>query len=171
MCPPDLFRFCPRCAAPATTPGANPFRCGGCGLRYYFNPCVAAAGYLFDPRGRVLLARRANDPAAGKLAVPGGFVDAYETAEDALRRETREEVGLEIGDIRYLTSTVNRYHYAGVEYPVCDLIFTATAVAPEQARPLDAVTGIEWRLPADVDPAKLAFDSLRAGLAKLVNGS
>ena len=104
----------------------------------------------------------------GTLAVPGGFVDAYETAEDALRRETREEVGLEIADIRYLNSTVNRYRYARIEYPVCDLIFTATALRPEQARPLDAVAGIEWRLPADVDPAELAFDSLRAGLAVLL---
>lgn len=168
MRPPELFRFCPRCAAPAAGVGANPFRCGACDLRYFFNPCLAAAGYLSDPLGRVLLIRRAREPQAGKLAIPGGFVDAYETAEEALRRETREEVGLEIADPRYLTSTVNRYPYAGVEYPVCDLIFAATAVAPEQARPLDGVAGIEWRLPADVDPAELAFDSLRAGLAKLV---
>ena len=167
MRPPDLFHFCPRCAAPAT-PGANPFVCGGCSLRYFFNPTVAAAGYLSDPAGRVLLIRRAKDPAAGKLAVPGGFIDIGETAEAALRRETREEVGLEVAGVRYLTSTVNRYLYAGVEYPVCDLVFAATAVEPERAQPLDAVAGIVWRLPQDIDPAELAFDSLRAGLATLL---
>jgi 8-oxo-dGTP pyrophosphatase MutT (NUDIX family) len=97
-------------------------------------------------------------------------VDADETAENALRRETREEVGIEIADLRYLTSAVNRYQYAGIEYPVCDLVFAATAVAPEAARPLDAVAGIEWRHPADIDPDELAFDSLRAGLARLTGG-
>lgn len=167
MSPADLFRFCPRCAGPVA-PGSNPLVCGACGFRYFFNPTVAAAGYLFDPAGRVLLIRRAKEPAAGKLAVPGGFVDIGETAEEALRRETREEVGLEVADLRYLTSTTNRYLYAGVEYPVCDLVFAATALEPGRARPLDAVAGIEWVHPRDIDPAELAFDSLRAGLATLV---
>ncbi len=168
MHPPELFRFCPSCAAPVPTVGVNPFRCAACNLRYFFNPCLAAAGYLFDPLGRVLLIRRARPPQAGKLAIPGGFVDAYETAEEALRRETREEVGLEIADPRYLTSMINCYPYDGVEYPVCDLIFAATAISPEQAQSLDGVAGIEWRLPVDIDPAELAFPSLVRGLEVLV---
>jgi mutator protein MutT len=167
MTPPDTFAFCPRCAAPAAAPGANPFACAACGHRYYFNPSVAAAGFLFDPLGRVLLIRRAKDPQAGKLAVPGGFVDVGETAEEALRRETREEVGLEVADLRYLTSVVNRYRYAGIEYPVCDLVFAATAVEPDRAAALDGVAGFEWRRPREVDPTELAFDSLRVGLIKL----
>ena len=48
------------------------------------------------------------------------------------------------------------------------LIFTAVAVEPHHARPLDAVAGIEWRAVADVDPDDLAFPSLRMGWEKLV---
>ena len=169
MLPADLFRFCPRCGAPrpADNAGAVPYSCGGCGLVYFFNPTVAAAAWVFDAAGRALLIRRARDPAMGKLAIPGGFVDPGETADAALRREIREEVGLEVDGVAYLTSFPNRYHYRDVTYPVLDLVFTARAVAPGDARPLDGVAGLEWRHPAAVDPAELAFPSIVESLGLL----
>jgi ADP-ribose pyrophosphatase YjhB (NUDIX family) len=173
MLPAEMFRFCPRCGAdrPADNAGQVPFRCAACGLVYFFNPTVAAAAWLFDAAGRVLLFRRTHDPAKGKFAIPGGFVDIGETAEGALRREVREEVGLEVSDVRVLTSFPNRYLYREVTYPVVDLIFTATAGAPESARPLDAVSGIEWKHPTEIDPADLAFPSLVESLKLLTSRS
>ena len=45
MVPAEMFRFCPRCAAPrpAENVGRIPLRCPACGLVFYFNPTVAAA--------------------------------------------------------------------------------------------------------------------------------
>jgi ADP-ribose pyrophosphatase YjhB (NUDIX family) len=166
MLPADLFRHCPRCGAarPADNAGKIPFRCGGCGLVFYFNPTVAAAAFVFDPAGRALFIRREKDPAKGKLGIPGGFVDVGETHEQALRREVREEVGLELTNLAFLYSYPNRYEYREVTYPVLDLVFTADAVDPGSARPLDAVTGVEWYVPADVNPAELAFPSIRESI-------
>lgn len=169
MRPADLFRFCPRCGAarPADEVGRVPVRCGGCDLTLFLNPAVAAGAWLFDPAGRVLLIRRAHDPQKGKFGLPGGFLDPGESAEDGLRREVREEVGLEVEALTFLVSVPNRYEYKGVTYPVADLIFTARAVAPETARPLDGVAGIEWHRPAAIDPADLAFPSMRASVGLL----
>jgi ADP-ribose pyrophosphatase YjhB (NUDIX family) len=167
MRPSELFRFCPRCAAPraADALGHTPLRCGACGLTFYFNPTVAAAAFVFDAAGRVLLIRRAKDPAAGKFGVPGGFIDFGESAEDGMRREVREEVGLEVARPRFLVSFPNLYHYREVSYPVVDLYFAADAVDADRAKPLDGVAGIEWRRPADVPDAECAFDSMRVALA------
>lgn len=169
MQPVELFGYCPRCGQvrPAANRGQSPFRCEGCGLVYFFNPTVAAAACIFDEGGRLLFIRRAKDPSAGLLGVPGGFIDMGESAEEGLRREVREEVGLEVVDLRFLASFPNRYAYRDVLYPVVDLYFTARAVNPEQARPLDAVAGLAWRRPEEVSPAELAFDSLRAALRTL----
>jgi NADH pyrophosphatase NudC (nudix superfamily) len=86
MKPPiDHFIFCPRCGRPRVGGGrATVLHCAACDFLHHFNPAIAAGVFLFI--------RRAPDPAVGKLALPGGFVDFGETAEEALKREILEEV-------------------------------------------------------------------------------
>ena len=163
MLPIDQFRHCPRCGS-ATPTGANPFRCPACVFTYYFNPTVSAGAFLTDAAGRYLVIRRAKEPAKGLLGIPGGFIDIGEKAEDALRREVREEVGLEIDDVRFLGSFPNLYFYKDVTYPVCDLLFMGTALDPESARELDGVAGIEWRTLASLRDEEFAFESMKAAL-------
>jgi ADP-ribose pyrophosphatase YjhB (NUDIX family) len=167
MHPSELFRHCPRCGAAVPPPADRVLDCPACGFVYFFNPTVSAAAFLTDGAGRYLFIRRAKEPAKGTLAIPGGFIDIGETAEDALRREIREEVGVDIGPITFIGSWTNDYPYRGVTYPVVDLIFTAAAVDPAAARPLDAVAAIEWLALADVEPGELAFPSLRMGWERL----
>lgn len=58
-----------------------------------------AVGVIYDAQGRVLLAQRpADKPYAGYWEFPGGKIEAGETAEQALRRELHEELGIEIDD-------------------------------------------------------------------------
>ncbi|KWT64712.1 ADP-ribose pyrophosphatase [Hyphomicrobium sulfonivorans] len=56
-------------------------------------PRAAASAVLF--RGEsVLLVERGSDPDAGHWSLPGGTIEAGETAEEAARREAHEETGL-----------------------------------------------------------------------------
>jgi ADP-ribose pyrophosphatase len=166
MQPIQHFRHCPSCAAP-NTPGPNPLVCPACGFCFFFNPTVSAAAFVFDAAGRTLLLRRAKEPAKGLFGIPGGFIDFGETAETALHREVMEEVGIQVTGLTYLCSLPNEYHYRGVTYPVCDLVFTATAVNPEAAQSLDGVAGYEWRRLEEVREDELAFPSLKLGLQLL----
>ena len=57
-------------------------------------PRAGASAVLF--RGEsVLLTERGDGPSEGLWSLPGGSIEAGETAEDAARREVREETGLE----------------------------------------------------------------------------
>ena len=162
MEPAALFRFCPRCAAPrATAEPMQPFQCAGCGLHYYFNPCLAVAAILLGPDDRALFIRRAQEPAKGRLAVPGGFVDVGETAEVAMRREIKEEVNLEVGPLEFLCTAINEYRYRDVTYPVLDIGFLCRAVSTAPIAALDGVESYCWLRPDEVDLSEIAFPSIR----------
>lgn len=136
--------------------------CAACELHLYFNPGAATAAILLDRDDRVLLARRAHEPARGKLAFPGGFVDDGESAESGLRRELREEIGLEVDDLQFLLSHPNTYPYGGVIYPTLDFFFVARVESFAPARALDGVDGLLLLPVNDVKLEDLAFVSMQA---------
>ena len=90
--PLDKFVYCPVCGSQHFD--INNFkskRCQDCGFTYYANPCSATAAFIVNDRQEMLVVRRAKEPAKGTLDLPGGFVDMYETVEDGMRREIKEE--------------------------------------------------------------------------------
>lgn len=175
MTPADVFHHCPRCgrARDGEAPAGNAFDCAGCGFRFHFNVASATGVLLLDAAGRMLFIRRAKDPAKGMLAFPGGFTDPNETAEDALRREIQEEVGLEVASLAYLCSHPNPYLYRGITYPVLDLFFVAHLAESADALAVTAqvgeVDGYLWRAPSAVDPEELAFPSMRFAMRRYLS--
>jgi 8-oxo-dGTP diphosphatase len=67
------------------------------------NP-AAAVDFLIskDDNSKILLVRRKSDPFKGMLSIPGGFIKEGETAEDAMRREAKEETSLALEPIAIL---------------------------------------------------------------------
>jgi ADP-ribose pyrophosphatase YjhB (NUDIX family) len=171
MTPPlTHFAHCPRCGArqpeAARADAGGAFRCAACRFTLYFNAASAVAAILVRPDGDALFIRRAKDPGKGRLGMPGGFVDAGESAEGALTREIREEVGLEVAGLHYLSSHPNLYVYADVTYTTLDLFYTASVSDPERAVALDAVESLVWAHPLTVDLEEIAFDSMREALTR-----
>lgn len=159
------FKFCPACSSPkikANSPKS--IRCAKCGLEFFFNPSGAVGAILTDKKGRILFLRRAKEPSKGKLGIPGGFADHFETAEEALIREIKEETGLEIRkeQLKYLCSTTNSYLYAGVEYASIDIYFTAEIDDSKNIRAADDESScVEFIAPNEIKNEDLSFDSLR----------
>jgi NAD+ diphosphatase len=94
---------CPRCGTPAERiRGEWGKRCPRCAYEHYphLHPAVIT---LVRDGSRVLLARKAGW-APGRYALVAGFVDNGESLEGAVAREVREEVGVEVTDIRYVGS-------------------------------------------------------------------
>ncbi|HYN84716.1 MAG TPA: NUDIX domain-containing protein [Pyrinomonadaceae bacterium] len=68
---------------------------------------VTAGGVVEDERGRVLLLKHNFRKGSG-WGIPGGFLGKSESPEDALRRELREEVGLEVESARLVFARTHR---------------------------------------------------------------
>jgi NAD+ diphosphatase len=94
---------CPRCGGiTARLDGEWGKRCPDCRYEHYphLHPAVIV---LVRDGDRVLLTRKAIWT-PGRYALIAGFVDNGESLEAAVRREVREEVGVEVDDIRYVGS-------------------------------------------------------------------
>jgi ADP-ribose pyrophosphatase YjhB (NUDIX family) len=93
-------RYCPRCAAEATVRYPRSITCPSCGYGAYYNPKPVACG-IVRLDARIVLMRRATEPARGRWTMPGGFVDLGESVPQAARREIAEELAIEaeIGDL------------------------------------------------------------------------
>ncbi|MEM5787237.1 MAG: NUDIX hydrolase [Syntrophobacteraceae bacterium] len=64
--------------------------------RQYSDRPLAGVGAIIFRDDQVLLIKRGRAPSIGKWSIPGGLVELGESLEDAVRREIREEVGLEV---------------------------------------------------------------------------
>ena len=155
------FKYCPICGADQFAPrSSNLLVCAKCDYYYHINPVVAVAAFLPDPTGRILLVRRASEPAKGKLGAPGGFVDIGETGETALRREIKEEVNLELASLEYLCSYPNEYPYRGRTIHVLDLFYVGKVASWVNAAALSEVDSLVRIDPKTINPSELAFKSL-----------
>ncbi|TFG58768.1 MAG: NUDIX domain-containing protein, partial [Spirochaetales bacterium] len=124
--------------------------------------------------GRLLFIRRNRNPGKGLLDLPGGFVDPAESAETAIRREIKEELGAALRDLRYFGSYPNRYFYNEVWYNTCDLYFTAGLESGALMLNTEEIAGIEYISPEEYAapgfPENIAFDSAKAALRDFAAG-
>lgn len=96
-------RFCGTCGtATIDVPEERARRCPACAALYF--PVASTAVIVAVTRGDELLLAHNRNFRAGMFSLLAGFVDPGETLEQAAVREVREEVSLEIGDLRYVTS-------------------------------------------------------------------
>jgi 8-oxo-dGTP diphosphatase len=70
---------------------------------------VSAAAVITDEEGKVLLLNHLLRPLSG-WGLPGGFVNAGEQPEEAIRREIREETGMEINNVTMFRVRTIRRH-------------------------------------------------------------
>jgi NAD+ diphosphatase len=96
-------RYCGNCGRP-TNMKTNEFAmvCSACELIVY--PRISPAVMVLISRGDDLLLARGSHFKPGVFSALAGFVEAGETLEQCAAREVREEVGLEITNLRYFKS-------------------------------------------------------------------
>lgn len=123
---------------------------------------VTAGALITDASGRVLLLKHRFRPGAG-WGMPGGFIEAGEQPEEALRRELREEVGLEVEKLKLFTTrafkTPNQI----------EIVFTARAVGDTNQLSFE-IQKAAWFSPGDL-PAELSKDQAQLIKGALADGA
>jgi 8-oxo-dGTP diphosphatase len=132
--------------------------------RAYPEKPILAASAAIVRDGRVLIVRRARNPASGVYTLPGGAVEAGETLVEAVTREVREETGLEIAPVALagFRETIMRDGDNRVSRHFVILSFAARWVSGEVSlnHELDEA---RWLLPAEIEGLKTT-----EGLAEIV---
>ncbi len=148
--------------------------------RYPSRP-VVGVGAIITRGGEVLLVRRGREPQKGLWSIPGGVLKVGETLEEAILREVREEVGLEVRVVervevveRILPDAKGKleYHYILIDY-LCEPAGGTLQAADDAAE-------AAWVDHRDLDEYAIttgttevinrAFE-LRDGLARHTNGA
>jgi 8-oxo-dGTP diphosphatase len=119
-------------------------------------PVLGAAAVILSDDGRVVLIRRGQAPDAGEWSIPGGGVELGESVVEALRREVREETGLEIavGEFLEVYERVDR-DADGVRFHFVVLDFRATVTGGALRAGTDAAE-VVFADPDDLDRYALA---------------
>ena len=164
----DGWRFCVRCGNEVAREGRR-VRCPVCGFVYYASSKPTACALCVDGHGRVLLARRAGEPFKGRWDLPGGFLEEGEHPLDALRRELREETGLEVEPTDFVGVWMDRYAYETHTTSTLNLYWTARVLRGSPA-PADDVSELAWfspnELPGEEEFAFHIADVLRTWMAQ-----
>ena len=113
-----------------------------------------------------MLTKRAFNPWKGMLDLPGGFVDPDESAEDALKREIKEELGVNILSAKYICSFPNVYPFSGINVKTTDLGYLVEIENIEKIHPEDDVAGILWKKPNEVDIEQIPSISIKNFILK-----
>jgi NAD+ diphosphatase len=125
-------------------PGERAMKCA-CGHVAY--PRIAPAMMVLVKRGpAILLARNVAVPAGGRMSALAGFLEPGESIEEAIHREVREEVGIEVTSLRYFASQSWPYPHSLM------IAFTAEYAGGELRCDPAEIAEARWFGPGDALP-------------------
>ena len=157
----NVFKFCSRCGSSEFLPlGVKSYKCAKCSFHFYVNSAAAVAALIFNSRGDVLLTTRGIEPHKGTLDLPGGFIDAGESVEEALCREVLEELNLVITESSYLTSFPNEYLFSGLVVSTTDLAFVCKVKSLDDIRVADDVANYQFVSVNEIDFSQISSRSI-----------
>ena len=137
-------RYCGACGRPmANVAGERVMKCA-CGHAAY--PRISPAMMVLVKRGSDLLLARNVAAPPGRYSALAGFVEPGESVEEAIHREVREEVGVEVEQLRYFAS--QSWPFPGSLMIAFTAEYAGGEVRPDRREIADA----RWFLPGDALP-------------------
>ncbi|WP_338236378.1 NUDIX hydrolase [Persicobacter diffluens] len=159
--PKDQMHFCPKCGGRSFPFEGKKFQCDSCDFTLYINSSCAVAALILNEKGELLLSRRKFAPLEGTLDLPGGFVDPMESAEEAIRREIKEELNLEIVKLDFFCSVPNEYIFKGLSYYTTDITFICKVDSFTNMHVMDDISEALFIQPLEIDLKEVGAISMK----------
>lgn len=158
------YNFCPKCGSKAERKLHNLLACPNCGYDFYVNPASTNAVILENSKGEILLVKRKFEPMKGYLDLPGGFVEPGESLEQSAIREVKEELGIDIAEVKYFNSYPDEYLFQGVNIKTLGFVLTGKVKDGSEITASDDVADAKFYKKDELPLEKIAFESIRQGL-------
>ncbi|GBD93353.1 GDP-mannose mannosyl hydrolase [bacterium BMS3Abin05] len=115
-------------------------------------PIPAVSGIVLNEKNEILAIRRGKNPGKGRWSLPGGVVRLGEPIQDALRREIREECGVDVAVLKFMTvfDRIFRNSRGEVEYHYVLVNFLCRLKKGTPAASSDAAD-VRWICSDDLD--------------------
>ena len=135
------YKFCPFCKGHLSQEDPYPQKCMECGFILYHNSSPCAGAVPIDKNNRILLAKRGIEPFKGGWNIIGGFLDYGENPMDGLKREVKEETGVDCDVTGLICMYADTYGKNG--QALINMCFTVKLLS-EDVTPLDDVSELKW---------------------------
>ncbi|MDR0605778.1 MAG: NUDIX domain-containing protein [Bacteroidales bacterium] len=160
--PRNVFKYCPFCGSQRFFwDGVKAHICSDCHHKLYINEAGATVALIVNEKGELLFTVRKFNPVAGTLDLPGGFIDLGETAEDCVKREVKEELNLDVTDLRFFGTFPNEYQFGGLTYFTIDIVFECNVKTFAPLTANDDVAKVYFIHPQDIDLEQIGLKSIK----------
>lgn len=166
------FKFCPICGSKLQDKKNNGHpvpTCSNssCNFKFYQSSKPTASAIITNDKGQILLSVRSIEPQKGKIDIIGGFLENGEDPIEGLKREVREELGVEIKVMKIIGIFIDKYMY---DKRLDDIytfnVFYEAKIISGKPKPADDISEVIWVDKNTVPWDKLAFKNTRLALKK-----
>lgn len=151
------YNYCPTCITPLNFID-DILSCSECEFKFYNNPTPVVSA-LVENNQEILLIKRKRGSYRNYWALPGGIIDFLETPEAAIRRELKEETGLDALTTELIDAHLIIYSPRGLyrkpSHTSIDLVYRTTVTGDTHIND-DEISAIRY-FPVSVLPKKIAF--------------
>lgn len=157
----ERFKYCPKCSCFDLVLIGKDYKCESCGFMFWQNskPSVTA---IIIKNNKLLLGKRNVEPGKNKWDVPGGFLNDGEHPEAGLKREMKEELGVDIKIKKFIGFFMDSYMDGTDLYNTLCIHYLVNIIGKEP-KPLEEVSELKW-FSLNSLPKNIAFKSNRKSL-------
>lgn len=170
MNPKKAYKFCPKCAGRFVPPKGNLLECGHCHFHFYINPMPTNGVIIENERGEILLVKRAFPPKKGWWDVPGGFIQSQESLEASIKRELKEELGVDVTVGKLIGIYTDTYLFNGIiNHTLC--VMVRADIVSGTIIPADDAADFKFFPKKSVLKQRIAFEGVKRSLEDYIKSA